>query len=412
MNESIFKKFFLRIFVILFIVVLFWIIALYFMIQRNSVKEISEKLHQRYEAYQEKMAQVYGDEAHRREIEKIFQSDANLLAIEVLKKDKTTLFRGIKKSLSAKNRNLFDTFAFSEGDFTHKIVEIKDGGLAMLFSKKIESKDFNGYIKAIFLLDKYFIRSLKKSPIYIIAIVITTILLIVITIFPLLYRQYQKLHLEQYKLLRSNIAIISALGEAVAKRDSDTDEHNYRVTIYSIELAKKLNLKKRKIRGLIKGAFLHDVGKIGIEDNILLKPEKLSKDEFEKMKRHVELGLEIIKGIGWLQSARNIIGYHHEKVDGTGYPNGLKGEEIPIEARIFAVVDVFDALTSKRPYKEPFSLEKALKILKEDSGTHFDKNIVDKFEEIAEEIYNNIKNKNKNELKFYLQEVAKPFFEL
>ena len=117
------------------------------------------------------------------------------------------------------------------------------------------------------------------------------------------------------------------------------------------------------IRILIKGAFLHDVGKIGIRDNILLKPGRLDEEEFEEMKRHVNHGLDIISKSAWLNEASAVVGSHHEKYEGNGYPAGLKGEAIPVLARIFAIADVFDALTSHRPYKKPLSYEETIDIL-------------------------------------------------
>lgn len=194
------------------------------------------------------------------------------------------------------------------------------------------------------------------------------------------------------KLAKSNIDILKTLGSAIAKRDSDTNLHNYRVTLYSIVLAEAINLPKKDFTSLIKGAFLHDIGKIGISDNILLKPAKLTNEEFETMKTHTRIGKEIVNNNSFLQDAIDIIQYHHEKFDGSGYPTGLKEEEIPLNARIFSIVDVFDALTSKRPYKEPFSFEKAKEIMISDSGTHFDPKLITVFFDSINEYYENLKN--------------------
>ncbi|MFA6444369.1 MAG: HD-GYP domain-containing protein, partial [Sterolibacterium sp.] len=179
-------------------------------------------------------------------------------------------------------------------------------------------------------------------------------------------------------------------GGAIAKRDSDTNIHNYRVSIYAVRLAEAVDLSKDKILNLIAGAFLHDVGKIGISDNILLKPAKLSEEEFSVMKTHVTLGVDILTKSNWLQSARDVVEFHHEKFNGNGYMRGLKGEEIPINARIFAIVDVFDALTSKRPYKEPMPFDEAMAILRRDSGSHFDPRLILAFEGIVEPLYRQI----------------------
>jgi len=188
-------------------------------------------------------------------------------------------------------------------------------------------------------------------------------------------------------ILQGNIETAAVLGAAIAKRDADTGEHNYRVTLYAIALAEKIGLEREQIRHLTLGAFLHDVGKIGIPDGILLKPGRLNEAEFATMKQHVGLGLDIIANSHWLAPAAEVIGNHHEKLDGSGYPQGRRGEDIPPNARIFAIVDVFDALMSKRPYKPPMALEQALEILRAGRGQHFDSALVDAFCDIANERY-------------------------
>jgi HD-GYP domain-containing protein (c-di-GMP phosphodiesterase class II) len=189
------------------------------------------------------------------------------------------------------------------------------------------------------------------------------------------------------RLLDSNLSLIRSLGNAVAKRDSGTDAHNYRVTLYAVALAEALGLPKKDIADLVAGAFLHDVGKIGIPDRILLKPGKLTAGEFEVMKTHVSLGLDIVGDNEWLEGAVPTIRHHHERFDGTGYPDGLCGGAIPRAARVFAVADVFDALTSGRAYKTPATLDAALSIIHTESGRHFDPAIVDAFTQIAPSLY-------------------------
>ena len=208
-------------------------------------------------------------------------------------------------------------------------------------------------------------------------------LALLFALYPIIKRLNTKTMQFSENLLASNLELLEVLGSSIAKRDSDTNEHNYRVTLYSIRLAETLKIDKKIISSLIAGAFLHDVGKIGIPDRILLKPGKLDEEEFKIMKTHVTLGVDIVQKSAWLENARKVVEYHHEKYDGSGYMKGLKGEEIPIEARIFAIVDVFDALTSKRPYKDPFSIEKSFKILNEGSGKHFDPHILKVFQEHA-----------------------------
>ncbi|WP_244433744.1 HD-GYP domain-containing protein [Azospirillum sp. B506] len=184
-------------------------------------------------------------------------------------------------------------------------------------------------------------------------------------------------------LLDANIGMLAALGSAIAKRDSDTNAHNYRVTVLAVRLAEALGLDDAAIRQLMKGAFLHDVGKIAIPDSILLKPGKLDAEEFAVMKTHVVHGLDIVGSSDWLADATDVVGGHHEKFDGSGYPRGLTGDAIPMAARIFAVADVFDALTSRRPYKEPMSFAATMDILADGAGRHFDPVVLERFTGIA-----------------------------
>lgn len=211
-------------------------------------------------------------------------------------------------------------------------------------------------------------------------------------------------------LLESNIELMQTLGSAIAMRDSDTDSHNYRVTLYTVRLAEFMRLPNNEIMDLVAGAFLHDIGKIGISDQILLKPGKLTADEFETMKRHVTLGQEIIAHNSWLLKARSIVVHHHEKFNGSGYPDGLQGRSIPFSARLFAVVDVFDALTSKRPYKAALLLPEAIKIIEEESGKHFDPEIVEIFLTQAERLYDEIGCAPRSALQGKLAQVAQKYF--
>ena len=155
---------------------------------------------------------------------------------------------------------------------------------------------------------------------------------------------------------------------------------------------------------------MHDVGKIGISDNILLKPGKLSDEEFDVMRTHVELGVQIIGASVWLQAARPIIECHHEKYNGSGYPRRLPGEEIPLVARIFAIVDVFDALTSHRPYKEPWPFEKAMAILEKDAGSHFDPHLVHAFKSIAAALHDEIGRSSEADLAARLTPLVERYY--
>lgn len=213
-------------------------------------------------------------------------------------------------------------------------------------------------------------------------------------------------------LMRSNIELMEVLGSAIAKRDSDTDLHNYRVCLYSIRFAEVLGLSEKDIRTVITGAFLHDAGKIGISDAILLKPGKLTAEEFVAMKTHVQLGTDIVAKSAWLQGAREVIEFHHERFDGSGYLAGLKGESIPLAARLFAIVDVFDALTSHRPYKQALPLEQAMTILAGGRGSHFDPRLLHVFERMSAVLHAEIAQLTETGLRMRLHDqVTKYFFE-
>ncbi len=236
------------------------------------------------------------------------------------------------------------------------------------------------------------------------------VLLTTLILYPVIMALIRQLSKLTENLLEANIETLRVVGSAIAKRDSDTDSHNYRVTIYSVALADDLGLGQREIQGLIKGAFLHDVGKIGISDRILLKPDKLSASEVETMKLHVRHGLDIVKQSEWLKDAADVVGFHHEQFSGSGYPHGFSGSAIPANARIFAIADVFDALTSARPYKEPISFEKAMKILHQGRGNHFDPSYLDSFDTIAQSLYNSFAHCSDKTLRAKLETIISRYF--
>ncbi len=212
---------------------------------------------------------------------------------------------------------------------------------------------------------------------------------------------------QQEEINKTRDVIILGMASLAETRDNETGAHIIRTQEYVKALAlylKKENkfldiLTYKNIEMLYKSAPLHDIGKVGIPDNILLKAGKLTSDEFEIMKTHAKIGAESIKFTkdklscdnNFLHFAQEIANYHHEKFDGSGYPEGLKGNDIPLSARLMAIADVYDALISKRVYKEGFSHEKAKEIIVEGSGKHFDPEIVDAFLSIEEEF---IKIKN------------------
>jgi PAS domain S-box-containing protein len=181
---------------------------------------------------------------------------------------------------------------------------------------------------------------------------------------------------------------IFRLSNAAEYRDEDTGAHIRRIAHYSAALGRRLEVDEETIEMLLYAAPMHDVGKIGIPDRVLLKPGRLTEEEMAIMRRHTELGAEILANSDsrLMQTAETIALTHHEKWDGTGYPRGLAGTDIPLCGRIVAVADVFDALISRRPYKEPFSQEKTLQIMKEQRGYHFCPEALDAFLDIQPEL--------------------------
>jgi len=244
------------------------------------------------------------------------------------------------------------------------------------------------------------------TMLYVTGLVVATAL----TIYPIIGRLLDRVSRQTVKLLDSNLETLQVLGGAIAKRDSDTDAHNFRVSVYSVCLAEAVTLPRDQIRSLIKGSLLHDVGKLGIRDDILLKPGKLTEDEFTVMKTHVDHGMELTDRASWLRDAQAVVGSHHEKFDGAGYPAGLKGEEIPLAARIFAITDVFDALTSRRPYKEPLSYDETMQILDSGKGTHFDPSLLDAFQAIAQDLYDTYSGKDGDKSKERLELMTEDYF--
>jgi putative nucleotidyltransferase with HDIG domain len=177
-------------------------------------------------------------------------------------------------------------------------------------------------------------------------------------------------------------ATIEGWSRALDLRDKETEGHTQRVTEMTVRLARAMGMAEHDIMHVRRGALLHDIGKMGIPDNILLKPDKLSDQEWVKMKMHPHYAYEMLSPITYLQKALAIPYSHHEKWDGSGYPRGLKGEQIPFSARIFAIVDVWDALTSDRPYRRGWPEEKTMEHIRSLAGTHFEPRLVEVFERL------------------------------
>jgi len=189
-------------------------------------------------------------------------------------------------------------------------------------------------------------------------------------------------------------ATLEALGSALDSRDVGTEAHSRRVHGYALATARTFGVPEADIPDLEHGVLLHDIGKIGIPDAILLKAGPLTPEQWQIMRRHPEIGKRLIQGVPFLRGAIPIVYCHHEKWDGSGYPRGLKGEEIPLGARIFSVVDAFDAMTFDRPYSKAVPFEAAYTEIKRCTGAHFDPAVVEAFLRVPESLLEEIRRKS------------------
>lgn len=267
-----------------------------------------------------------------------------------------------------------------------------------------------GHIAAIFRLEpmvqQMLFGGMERRLLLVLLIVTGT----TIALYPVIIQLNRSLWQSTRKILQGNLETVSVLSAAIAMRDIETGEHNARVTLYALALAKAVELEEALMQGLILGALLHDVGKIGIPDQILHKSERLSAEEQETMRQHVAHGVRIISGSAWLHQAREVIEFHHEKYDGSGYLKGLRGNEIPEVARIFAIADVFDALVSSRPYKPPLSVSEARQMILNDADTHFDPDFVAVFANMAERCHKAVQGKDSEALIAEIHRQASPYF--
>ena len=194
----------------------------------------------------------------------------------------------------------------------------------------------------------------------------------------------KKLHQAHEELKAAYNATIEGWAQTLELRDIETAGHSRRVTDYAMKLAQQMGFTGEALNDFYRGATLHDIGKIGIPDSILLKPDRLTETEMNLMRQHTQYAFKVLSNVGFSGPVVDIPHYHHEKWDGSGYPEGLKGEEIPLAARVFAIVDVWDALSSDRPYRPAWTNEKVLDYLWEESGKHFDPEVVKTFLELLQ----------------------------
>ncbi len=295
------------------------------------------------------------------------------------------------------------------GQMENALTDLPRNGVRHFRQREVDGKTYvelslplpqqQGHITGIVMLDRGQVERLRGRMHWSIAMVLITVLVTTLVIYPVIIVLNRSLLRATREILNGNLEIAAVLGTAIAKRDTETGEHNYRVTYYAIALSEALGLEPTAMPGLIFGALLHDVGKIGIPDHILLKPEALTPEEFAIMQTHVAVGVDIVGNSRWLRAARDVIAFHHEKFDGSGYLAGLRGQDIPATARIFSLVDVFDALTSDRHYKSAMSAAEALAYIGERAGTHFDPDYAQRFAEIATPCLDTVRRMTADELK-------------
>jgi putative nucleotidyltransferase with HDIG domain len=190
---------------------------------------------------------------------------------------------------------------------------------------------------------------------------------------------------------------LEALGAALDLRDASTAGHSSRVTRYSLAVARAMGCSAEELQELTRGAYLHDIGKIGIPDGILLKEGPLTWEEQEVMRSHVSIGYQLVKRISFLSPASKIVLAHQERYDGLGYPLGLRGQDIPLGARIFAVADTFDAMTSDRPYRRALPSETAFEEIQREAGRQFDPEVVRAFLSLPQTTWEDIRDKSVNQ---------------
>jgi response regulator RpfG family c-di-GMP phosphodiesterase len=201
------------------------------------------------------------------------------------------------------------------------------------------------------------------------------------------HRNLEKLVVERTEQLREALwrtertyeETLQALGAAIDLRDGATAGHSWRVCRYSVEIAVAMNIPEKERRNIVRAASLHDIGKLGVPDRVLLKPGPLTDEEWVLMRQHAQLGFDLLKAIPFLEESSEIVLSHHERFDGSGYPRGLRGKQIPLGARVFSVADAFDAITSNRPYRPASTLEAARSLIGRAVDSQFDPQVVNIF---------------------------------
>ena len=267
-----------------------------------------------------------------------------------------------------------------------------------------------GYVRGVFAVSAETAGEMRGAVLSSVVMLVAIVFGVTAILYPVILHLTRRLADYSTSLLDANLETLVVLGSAIAKRDADTDAHNYRVSLYAVRIGESIGLVTAKMRELIKGSFIHDVGKIGIPDAILLKPGRLDEEEYRVMQTHVDLGVDIVRRASWLRDSVSVVAGHHEKFNGGGYPLGARAEEIPLTARIFAIADVFDALTSERPYKKPLGFEETMKVLQQGRGEHFDPALLDAFAAIARDLHGKYACREGDDLRQELVEVVDKYF--
>lgn len=351
------------------------------------------------------------DASDHRELARLLREE--LVGMRVLGADRRVLFEtwgGLPEAALATFRSIAPTWPEQGGSHTRSFRIGSDELILVLLPMVAENGRLIGYVEGISRISEKEIEARRRSIRHVALAASLSVPAAALLLYPLMLAMLRRSNFLSRQLLDANLSLIRSLGNAIAKRDADTDAHNYRVTLFSVAIAEALNVPTETISSLVLGAFLHDVGKIGIPDRILLKPGKLDQDEFKVMQTHAVLGIEIVAGNPWLIGAEQTIRHHHEHFDGSGYPDGLSGTNIPLAARIFAVADVFDALTSVRPYKGAISLEETLSIMERENGTHFDPEVLATFFGLAPSLYAKSQSWESNQWVAELNSVVKRYF--
>lgn len=320
-----------------------------------------------------------------------------------------------KTSTKNIDKKIFSSFSIDDTNYLSLFLPMQSNGINWIIGMYLPEDDYLGDIKTnqqinigmtliiglIFLLISYFIARSIISPINKLRKMAHSLKELDLNIPPLQPTMYIELNetIEASNKMKESLKkaytdTLFRLALASEFKDLDTASHIKRIGLYSVEIARELGLQKDQLYILKHASAMHDIGKLGIDDSILLKKAKLNASERKEVEKHSELGAMLLKNptSEIMEEARKIALYHHEKWDGNGYPRGLKEQEIPLYARIVAVADVFDALVSKRCYKEAYSEKKAKALILEGKGTHFDPQCIEAFEKTFDklvEIHNN-----------------------